>query len=64
MTEFPGAKESGWTPWYGVTRKHKHICCDCELEHFVEQRILPDGTIQERWKRDNRATANRRRKLD
>lgn len=54
-------KESGWTAWIPMQRKHSHECCDCSLTHFVEQRVLPDGTIEERWKRDNRATANRRR---
>lgn len=54
-------KKTGWTPWFSVLRKHKHICCSCSLEHWVEQRVTEDGTVEERWKIDGRATANRRR---
>lgn len=55
-------KKTGWTAWFSVLRNHQHICCGCDLVHDVEQRILPDGTIEERWKTNNRATAARRRK--
>lgn len=55
-------KKTGWTAWFKVQRKHKHICCDCLLAHFVEQRTTNDGDIEERWKRNNRATAAMRRK--
>lgn len=54
-------KDTGWTAWFPVKRKHQHICCSCNLVHAVEQRVLPDGTIEERWKENARATAARRR---
>jgi len=49
----------GWvTP---VRKGYKFMCCDCQLVHSIDFRIK-DGRIQFRVERDNRATANARRK--
>lgn len=61
MTDDLPVKDTGWSFWFAVKRKHVHQCCSCFLVHAVEQRITEDGTIEERWKRDNRATAALRR---
>ena len=39
---------------------YKLSCCDCSLEHILDFRIR-NGRIQFRARRDNRATANKRR---
>lgn len=43
-----------------VLRGYKVACCDCGLVHVVDIRIR-NGHVQFRAKRDNRATAARRR---
>jgi hypothetical protein len=61
MTEPLPVKKTGWTAWMLFPRKHTHICCDCSLTHQIERRINLSGDVEERWKRDNRATAAERR---
>lgn len=61
MTEPLPVKKTGWTAWLRFPRKHQHECCFCSLIHDVQYRIV-DGEIEERWKRNNRATAIARRK--
>ena len=51
----------GWTPWIIPLPGYKIACCDCGLVHRFEFRVKDDG-IQIRAKRDNRATAAKRRK--
>ncbi len=48
--------------WVRITKKnHKHRCCDCSLVHTVSYREGPGGSLETRWKLDNRATSAARR---
>jgi hypothetical protein len=50
--------------WVAITAKgHKNACCDCGLVHTIDYRIAEDGSFQVRFKRDNRATGQVRRKM-
>lgn len=49
--------------WVDVTEERFYSCCDCGLVHRYEHRVL-EGRILRRVFRDNRATADRRRKTD
>lgn len=53
----------GWTPWINpsVPMQHKIACCDCGLIHDLEFRV-ENGAVQFRARRNERATAQRRRK--
>lgn len=51
--------------WESPTRKgFRHMCCDCQLIHEVDTRLVDYGAgkkIQWRWRRLERATAAARR---
>jgi hypothetical protein len=50
--------------WTAVKRRgHKDACCDCGLVHRIEYRVAPDGRIELRAFRDDRATAAVRRRF-
>ena len=50
--------------WLRVTKRdHKHKCCDCALVHTVSYRDGPNGSLETKWSRDERATAAARRKF-
>jgi len=47
--------------WVAVpARGHKNACCDCDLVHLIDYRIV-DGQLEIRVKRDMRSTAALRR---
>lgn len=49
--------------WVEPTNDYKMACCDCGLIHKMEFRVRK-GKVQFRAFRDNRATAQRRRKIN
>jgi hypothetical protein len=53
--------DDGWTDWIAPALDYKLACCDCGLIHQIEFKVHEDGTLTYRAKRDNRATAQRRR---
>lgn len=49
--------------WYGYSRTNNRVmCCDCGLVHIVDFRIT-GHQIQERVRRDKKATAAARRRF-
>ena len=53
--------KDGWTGWiWPVPDGYRFRCCDCDLVHVMQFRV-DDGDVGMRLKRDNRATAARRR---
>lgn len=52
--------------WYRVAHRqppYAHVCCDCHLTHIVKYKF-ENGTLWERWVRDDKATAKARRKAE
>lgn len=47
--------------WYRVGYHNLHICCDCGLVHNVTHRF-EDGSVWERWTRNEHATRQQRKK--
>lgn len=46
-----------------VAEGHKNACCDCGLVHVIDYRLAEDGAFEIRFTRDNRSTAQVRRKM-
>ena len=65
MTRYTAHKidADGWTIWINpaVPMEHKIVCCDCGLIHDIEFRVV-ENAVQFRARRNERATAARRRK--
>ena len=72
-----GEGEDGWTDWIQPHHaKYKMRCCDCDLVHVMQLRVVRDGDdprtcdiedevpglVVFRVRRDQRATAASRRK--
>ena len=55
-------EEDGWTYWIRPLDPYKFRCCDCGLVHNLEFRVDDNGNVNFRGKRNNRATAQIRRK--
>jgi hypothetical protein len=47
--------------WVHLAPKVRWTCCDCGLTHLHEFRVRPDGGIEMRGRRDERATMTRRK---
>lgn len=56
--KYTQAKDGDWIQ--PIRRGYKMACCDCGLVHVLNFRIR-NGKIQFQPRRDNRATAQRRR---
>lgn len=54
--------EDGWTEWIAPEPDYRIRCCDCSLVHDVEHRVVK-GSVQLRFRRNERATAASRRNL-
>lgn len=52
---------TGWSRWFRILRLHQHVCCTCLSTHNLQQRIVREREIEERWQVAARATANARR---
>lgn len=48
--------------WVWPAKTFMFSCCDCALTHRIDLRVKADRSIRMRLVRDNRATANKRRK--
>lgn len=48
--------------WINPSKVMKLSCCDCMLTHKITFRVMKDRSLRMRLDRDNRATANKRRK--
>jgi len=55
-------RDDGWCDWIHPLPGYKMACCDCGLVHNMQFRIDDKGQINFRAQRNNRATAQMRRK--
>lgn len=61
LMEYPYAEEG---VWFDLPKEWHVACCDCGLIHVMEFRVNKETALFEvRVKRDNRATAQRRRHM-
>lgn len=63
MPSYPTPESGEWVQ--PVRKGYRMMCCDCGLVHNLDFRVVTTGrgsTIQFRAFRNNRATANARRK--
>jgi hypothetical protein len=51
----------GWTDWIRPAPDYRLACCDCGLVHDMEFRASEGDRVEFRARRNNRATAAKRR---
>ena len=60
MARYPVVEEGEWV--YPKMDGYRMMCCDCGLVHEIDFEVLDDWGIRLRARRNNRSTANARRK--
>ena len=60
MARYPRVESNEWV--YPVMNGYRMMCCDCGLVHEIDFEIMDGTALRFRVRRNNRSTANARRK--